>query len=209
MQSTFNDLLHIIEQPIELNNDICIQGGADSSDSDGDIIPHPPTPDTTYYGGNGGAESPQEQYQCGQCEAYETHSLLDLYKHKQDCGECVYCLECGTNLSIKPVTDKIIENIELLVEEYNDVGTIPIVEVKKPKESKQWFKELMDTKFIYNNKDSSIDCVELLKCIREIDGYHRITAGMLKTYLMFERNDIKHVKAKYNKASYYKGISKK
>lgn len=202
IHTKLSEVLNFQEDPIELNNDII--GISESSpqsdsDSDGDIIRNPPTPE----------DPERECYQCVQCEAYETHSLLDLYKHKQDCGECIYCLECGTNLSIKPVTDKIIENVELLVEEYKDVGTIPIVEVKKPKESKKWFKELMDVNFTYDNRDSCIDCVDLLTYVRHVDGYHRITAGMLKTYLMYERSDVKHVKAKYNKSSYYKGISKK
>lgn len=167
------------------------------SDSDGDLIPKEEIEEDT---------SPQ--YECGQCGAHSTRSLLDMYHHKKTCMESEFCLTCLTNLSIQPVTEKIIETIEELVKEADTQGKeeIKVKSIREPKESKEWFKKVMEKYLVYEGLEgkSTIESMELLKGLRERETYHRITSTMIKQYLMRERNDVKHIKAKYNKGTYYK-----
>ena len=175
------------------------------SDSDGDLIPKDELEEL-----GGSPREVKEIYECGQCGAHRTHSLLDLYNHKKTCMESEFCVTCLTNLSIQPVTEKIIETVEELVKEADAKGKdeISVKSIREPKESKDWFKKVMEKYLIYEGLEgqSIIECTELLKGLRQRETYHRITATMIKQYLMRERNDVKHIKAKYNKSAYYKCI---
>lgn len=166
------------------------------SDSEGDLIPKEEEEDTS------------PQYECGQCGAHSTRSLLDMYHHKKTCMESEFCVTCLTNLSIQPVTEKIIETVEELVKEADTQGKeeIKVKSIREPKESKEWFKKVMEKYLVYEGLEgkSTIESMELLKGLRERETYHRITLTMIKQYLMRERNDVKHIKAKYNKGTYYK-----
>jgi hypothetical protein len=184
------------EYALEIRDEALIKDcDYEGSDSDGDIIPReePEDPDAP-------------QYTCGQCEAHSTHSILEMYHHKQECDQCLFCVHCGSNLSIQPVTDKLVETVEELIELHKAEGVIPIKSIREPKESKDWFKRLMDKFLTYSDREATIECVELLHKLRQFDTFHRITATMIKNYLMNERNDVKHIKAKYNRSSYYKGV---
>jgi len=184
----------------QINEDAMIAPANTPSDSDseGDLIPKEEEEDTS------------PQYECGQCGAHSTRSLLDMYHHKKTCMESEFCVTCLTNLSIQPVTEKIIETVEELVNEADTQGKeeIKVKSIREPKESKEWFKKVMEKYLVYEGLEgkSTIESMELLKGLRERETYHRITLTMIKQYLMRERNDVKHIKAKYNKGTYYKCI---